>query len=151
MDGNIPCDLVYGTFHIFDKLDKNSLNTALANVLQAKKINRYAEAESERPVIPAFIIARDTTIKFPELKNTIVEHYMSKSIDHLFEVDIMAILGKGVVVKDWREKRSYIAIETGKDTMMWFFILMSEYLDVERGADMDLRFYVNHAQKYNEY
>lgn len=151
MNGIIPCDLVHGTYHVVDKLDKNTLNDALKRVLQAKKINRYAETESEMPVIPAFIIAHDTAIKLPELKEFIIDHYMSKSIENIFELDILVILNKGIIVKDWREKRSFVAIETGKDTMMWFFILMNEYLEAERGVDFDLRFYVKHAEKYNEY
>ena len=57
----------------------------------------------------------------------------------------------GVVVKDWREKRNFIALETGKDTLKWFFILMNEYVNVDRGNDIDLRNYVKHAEKYNEY
>ena len=76
---------------------------------------------------------------------------MAKGIDNISEVDIIAILGKGVIVKNWREKRSYSAIETGKDTLMWFFILMNEYLDIPRGENFDLRAYVKHAENYNEY
>ena len=54
-------------------------------------------------------------------------------------------------VSDWKEKRSYKALETGKDTFKWFFMLMNEYLDVERGSDLDLRNYVKRQERYNEY
>ncbi len=151
MGGSIPCDLVFGTYHLANVLNKDSLNDSLTRVLQAKKINQYTESDSEMTLIPAFIIGYDSEFKLPDLKNLIIDHYMAKSIDHMYEVDIIAILGKGIIVKDWREKRSYIAIETGKDTLMWCFILMNEYLDIERGVNFDLRFYVKHAEKYNEY
>ncbi len=151
MGGFIPCDLVYGMYHVASNLNKDGLNDALKRVMQAKKINRYTEGEIDATVIPAFVIAYDTNFKFPELKDFLIDYYMSKNIDHSFEVDIIAILGKGLVIKDWREKRSFIALETGKHTLMWFFILMSEYLDVEKGKDFDLRNYVKHGEKYNEY
>ncbi|MCU0822578.1 MAG: hypothetical protein MUC95_08930 [Spirochaetes bacterium] len=151
MGGYVPCDLVHGTYHIAEKLNKDSLNNALTRVLQTKKINRYSETESQTPPIPAFLIAYDTDLEFSEIKNFIIDHYMAKGIDPLSEVDIIAIFGKGVIIKNWREKRSYIAIETGKDTLMWFFILMNEYLDITRGENFDLRSYVKQAENYKEY
>ncbi len=151
MGGYVPCDLVHGTYHVTDNLNNENLNDALTRVLLTKKLNRYSETESATPPIPAFVIAYDTDIKFPDIKNIIIDHYMAKSIDNISEVDIIAILGKGVIVKNWREKRSYIAIETGKDTLMWFFILMNEYLDIARGENFDLRSYVKNAENYNEY
>ena len=64
---------------------------------------------------------------------------------------IIVILNTGIIIKNWREKRSYIALETGKDTLMWFFILMCEYLDTEKEIEFDLRNYVQHREEYKEY
>ena len=61
------------------------------------------------------------------------------------------ILHKGIVVKNWREKRSFIALETNEDTFMWFFILMNEYLDVKKEHNIDFRKYVKKEVVYNEY
>ncbi len=151
MGGFIPCDLVYGTYHIAENLNRDGLNDAIKKVMQAKKINRYTESETEALAIPAFVIAYDTNYKLSDLKEFLIDYYMSKNVDNAFEIDIIAILGKGLVIKDWREKRSYIALETGKHTLMWLFILMSEYLDIDKGSDFDLRSYVKHGEKYNEY
>jgi hypothetical protein len=63
----------------------------------------------------------------------------------------MAVVSKGVVVKDWREARTFKAIVTGKDTLKWFFVLINEYLDVERGGNFDLRNYIRDTVKYDEY
>lgn len=151
MNGYIPCDLVYGTYHVTSMLNKASLNDLVRKVLRAKKINRYTDRENMPAIIPAFIIAYDTDFNLPELKTILIDNYMSMSIENVFEVDIIAILNKGIVIKNWRDKRSYIALETGKDTFMWFFILMNEYLDVEKDNEFDLRNYVQHVEKYNEY
>lgn len=151
MGGFIPSELVYGTYYISTNLNKKGLNDILRRVVQAKKINRYTEKEKQSLLIPAFVIAYDTDYTFPDLKNSILDFYTSMSIDHDFEVDIIAILSKGIVIKNWRDKRNFIALETENDTLMWFFVLMNEYLNVEREDDLDLRDYVRHNEKYNEY
>lgn len=151
MNGYVPCELVYGTYHVTSMLNKSSLNNLVRKVVRAKKINRYTDRENMPAIIPAFIIAYDADFNLPDLKEVLINNYMSMSIENVFEVDIIAVLNKGIVIKNWRDKRSYIALETGKDTFMWFFILMNEYLDVEKDNEFDLRNYVQHAEKYNEY
>lgn len=151
MGGYVPSELVYGTFHISTKLNKKALNDILKNVIQAKKINRYTDQENISTLIPAFVIAYDTDYQLPDLKDSLLDHYMSMSIDQTFEVDIIAILGKGLVIKDWRDKRSYIALETGKHTLMWFYVLMNEYLDMDKDNEFDLRNYIQQSERYNEY
>ncbi|MBN2040699.1 MAG: hypothetical protein JW864_11685 [Spirochaetes bacterium] len=151
MDGVVPCELVYGTFHVSPMLDKDNLNEILRKVVQAKKINRFTDDPESASMIPAFIVAYDTEFKLPDLKSILIENYMAMSIDSMSEIDIIVILNKGIVIKDWRDKRSYIALETGKDSFMWFFILMNEYLDVEKQNEFDPRNYVQHGEKYNEY
>jgi hypothetical protein len=151
MDGHVPCELVYGTFHVYPMLNKETLNDLLRSVVQAKKINRFTDREDKPALIPSFVIAYDADISLPDLKTVIIDNYMSMSVDHASEVDIIAIINKGLVIKNWRDKRSYIALETGKDTFMWFFILMNEYLDVNKDNEFDLRNYIKHGEKYNEY
>ncbi len=151
MDGHVPCELVYGTFHVYPMLNKSTLNDLIRSVVQAKKINRFTDREDKPALIPAFVIAYDSDISLPDLKTVLIDNYMSMSIEHASEVDIIAIINKGLVIKNWRDKRSYIALETGKDTFMWFFILMNEYLDVNKDNEFDLRNYIKHGEKYNEY
>ncbi|MBN2401387.1 MAG: hypothetical protein JXN64_03215 [Spirochaetes bacterium] len=151
MNGHVPCELVYGTFHVYPVLNKNSFNDLIRTIVQVKKINRFTDREDKPALIPAFVIAYDTDIGLADLKTVLIDNYMSMSIDPASEIDIIAIINKGLVIKNWRDKRSYIALETGKDTFMWFFILMNEYLDVNKDNEFDLRNYVKHGEKYNEY
>jgi hypothetical protein len=151
MNGNIPCELVHGTYHVLPMLNKESLNEILRKIVQTKKINRFTEHSENITLIPAFVIAYDSDFELVDLKTALIEKYVSMSIDNVSEIDIILILNKGIVIKDWRDKRSYIAIETGKDSLMWFFILMNEYLDVEKDSEFDPRNYVRHSEKYNEY
>ncbi len=151
MGGAVPNELVYGAFFVVDSLTKATLLDVLNRVMNLKKLNLYNESGDPGQFIPAFVVAMDTTMSFPDIQAMIFDFYTSKSIDNSFELDIMAVVNKGVVVKDWREARTFKAIVTGKDTLKWFFVLLNEYLDVERGANFDLRNYVKDAVKYDEY
>ena len=86
-----------------------------------------------------------------EIKNDILNYYTNNNIDSEHEFDIMMIADKGIIVKNWREPRSFIALETQEDTMMWFFILMNEYLDVKSEVEIDFRKYVRTEKTYREY
>ena len=151
MGGHVPCELVYGTFHIYPAINKGSLNELIRSIVQVKKINRFSDREDKPALIPAFAIAYESDISLPNLKTALIDNYMSMSVEPASEVDIVMIINKGLIIKNWRDKRSYIALETGKDTFMWFFILMNEYLDVNKDSEFDLRNYVKHVEKYNEY
>jgi len=152
MMGNaVPSELVYGTIFVCQTLNRDTLFDVLTRVVNAKKLNMYTDIESESIFIPSFIISLDMNIEYLELQQMIMDFYTKNALDNHLEFDIIGIINKGVVVKDWREKRSFKALDTGKDTMKWFFILMNEYLDVEKGGVLDFRNYVNETKTYDEY
>lgn len=150
MNGHIPSELIYGTFHIADKITQRQLPEILNNVALTKKLDKYSELE-ESVLIPAFVIAGSCDIDMPQLKNAILDCYIERSIDTSLEFDIMMVVGKGLIIKDWREKRKFVALETEEDTLLWFFILMNEYLDVDKKHSLDLRNYVKETRRYREY
>ena len=156
MLGNvIPPETAYAFLCMAPQLNKLSLEDALARAADANKLEHYLlpDDESETGVlahIPSFVVSFDTTYSFPDLKNDVVEYYNSQSIDHFFEFDIMAIMGKGMLIKDWREKRSWIAIETGVDTLQWFYILLNEYVEGRNPRPFDLRSLVKSPREYKE-
>lgn len=153
MGGYIPYELIYGMYHIVQDLNKDSLFEVLTKIATAKKLNIFAANPDDDTTvhIPSFVIAAHTKYSFNELKNDIINFYLSKNIEYQFEIDILMILHKGIVVKNWREKRSFIGLETKEDTNMWFFILMNEYLDIKRDRNIDFRKYVKKEVVYNEY
>lgn len=154
LGGYVPYELIHGLYHVVQDLDRDSLLEVLGKISTAKKLNMYAaeQVEEDAPgAIPSFIIAASSKYQFIELKNDIINYYLSKNVDYRHELDILVILNKGIVVKNWREKRSFIALETKEDTFLWFFILMNEYLDVKNLQDVDFRKYVKKEIRYNEY
>jgi hypothetical protein len=151
-NGSIPQELVYGTVSITQKLDKKGLSEVLNRVAGVKKINFFASNdESTQQTIPAFIIAAESSIPLAELKNDMINHYMSNNIDFSHEVDVLMVINKGLVIKNWREKRSFIGLDTGKDSMMWFYVLINEYLEIEKSITLDMRKYIKNETIYPEY
>lgn len=152
MDGYVPYELIYGTYHVLPLLDKNSLPVILDKVNSVKKLNQFSSGEEmvENATIPAFVIVGETNYTFIDLKNDIINYYMTNGIDPHNEFDLMMIPDKGLLIKNWREQRSYIALETNEDTAMYFFILMNEYLQHEK-EEIDFRKYVKKEVVYTEY
>jgi hypothetical protein len=150
--GVIPSELVHATVHTSLMLDRKSLLEKLVDTAHVKKCDRFVEkAEDEAGFIASFIIAFDSSYLMDELKSSVIEVYREQNVSPEFEVDIIAILGKGIMIKNWREKRSYVALETGDETMKWFFVLMNEYLDIENKYSLDLRSFVKEQKTYKEY
>ncbi|HPS85621.1 MAG TPA: hypothetical protein PLY36_02685 [Spirochaetota bacterium] len=152
MNGYVPYELIHGAFFIVNDLNKSSLADVFTRVATVKKINHFTE-EAGSFAIPSFIIAgNNQEYTLPELKNDIMNYYMSKNVSSDSEFEIMMIHNSGLLIKDWHKgDHRFIGLETGEDTMMWFFILMNEYLDVEREDVFDIRKYVRTEKSYNEF
>jgi hypothetical protein len=150
-DGKIPSALVYSSVHAVHVLDRKNLIEQLVEAAHIKKCDRFAEEVENSPFIASFIVSFDSSYSVSELKNSVLEIYREQNVDPEYEVDIIAVLGSGILVKNWREKRSYVALETEMDTLKWFFVLMNEYLEVEKGTSVDLRSLVADQKSYKEY
>ncbi len=152
MGGYVPVELVYGAFHVYEKYEKSLLPEYLSKIANFKQLSNFSEESEENLMsIPSFMFLNDTDASLLDLKNDMINYYMAKSMDHNLEVDILVVLNKGLLVKDWRDKRSYIGLETLEDTMMWFFILVNEYLDIDRGLNIDFRKYLKKDVSYAQY
>ena len=64
---------------------------------------------------------------------------------------MLCVLDQGLLVKDWEAGGEYKAVETGSDTLMWFYILLLEYLDRENKLDLNLRDMIKTTKEYKEY
>src|SRR6056297_49145 len=151
MGGYVPAELIYATCHVENKLTKTSIDSILNKVVLAKKLNRFTEDMNQAYMIPSFVVIYESTVALPDIKKNVVDYYMDKSIDSLLEFDVMLIVNKGIIIKDWREKRKFVALETGKDSLMWFFVLMNEYLEIDEQREVDLRNYIHQKERYEEY
>ena len=152
MSGYIPYELIHGGLFLVDDLTKNSLAEVLNRIVTVKKINKFTDSENAFS-IPSFVIA-DCGKAYPliDLKNDVVNYYMSKGIEGESELELLAVLNYGIIIKDWHKGNgSFVALETGADTLAWFTILMNEYLDISRDDEFDLRKYIRSEKIYNEF
>lgn len=152
MNGYMPYELIHGCVFNVDDLTKNSLADVLNRVAMLKKINKFSESENVFS-IPSFIVAGSSK-PYPliELKNDVINYYLSKGVERESEFELFAVLNYGILIKDWHKgERSFVALETGEDTFMWLAILMNEYLDIEREDEFDMRKYVRGEKVYNEF
>lgn len=147
----IPSELAAGAFHMVPSLDRKTLLESLVRSAQIKKCDRYEGREDEPGFIASFVVAFGSGYSLPEIRDTVIETYTSQDVAPDFEADIIAVLGKGLLAKKWGETRSYAAVETGPDTLMWFYILMREYLETGKAGDIDLRSLVLDQGNYPEY
>lgn len=152
MNGYIPYELIHGAFFVVNDLTRSSLADVFGRVSTVKKINHFTE-EAGSFSIPSFVLANSNSdYTLQEIKNDVMNYYMSKNVSSESEFEIMMIHNGGLLIKDWHKgDHRFIGLETGEDTMMWFFILMNEYLDVEREEVFDIRKYVRTEKTYNEF
>lgn len=151
MGGYIPQELLQGTVFTTDSLNKKTLQELLNRVAAVKKINRLSTEEEEESFnVPSFIIAGGGDYGMMDLKNDILNAYMNNNVDESLKFEILMVVNQGIVIRDWHTK-SYVSLETGEDTMLYFFILMNEYLEAERDGELDFRKYVKTDKSYNEY
>jgi hypothetical protein len=152
MNGYIPYELIHGAFFVVNDLTKSSLADVFGRVSTVKKINHFTE-EAGSFSIPSFVLANgNPDYSLPEIKNDVMNYYMSKNTASESEFEIMMIHNAGLLIKDWHKgDHRFIGLETGEETMMWFVILMNEYLDVEREDAFDIRKYVRAEKTYNEF
>jgi hypothetical protein len=151
-NGYVPFELIQGAFFFIPELKKNTLADALNRVSSIKKINRFSDEEHNFSV-PCFIV----TTSVPEyslldIKNDVLNYYISKGIGSEEEFELMMIYNHGILIKDWHsDNRRYVGLETGEDTLMWFYVLMSEYVSIERDDEFDMRRYIKSDKVYNEF
>ena len=151
MGGLVPFELLHGTCFTTDELNRKTLPEVLNRVGALKKMSKLAQSEENSFNVPAFIIAGDTSMSMLDIKNDILNYYMNNNVPGDQEFELLLIFNKGIVIRNWREERSYISLETGEDSIMWFFILMNEYLEAEHSFELDFRNYIKTDKTYSEY
>ncbi len=106
---------------------------------------------SEDRIIPIYSILFAYKSRIPILSHKLAISHTSqeKGIPFTHELDMVCILDDGLIVKDWEQSHNKI-IETKEDTLMWFYILLIEYLDRDNDLKLDLRSYIKEQKEYAE-
>jgi len=145
-------DYTLGIMSIERKLSTQALVNHI-NLSQAVK-TLYAKTndvkDDEYIPLCSILWAYDNSIPLLSHQKAIYDTQKEKKIPYNCEMDMIIILGKGIILKDW-ENGNFKVIETGKDTLMWGYILSMEYLGLDRAIPFMARDFIKRAENYVEY
>lgn len=149
--GHILLDQVYIILSIEAELTSESLIKHIELTQSLKVMYAMDYNLSEDRIIPVYSILFAYKSRIPVLshKLTITHTSEEKGIPFTHELDMLCILNEGLIIKDWENSVNKI-IETGEDTLMWFYILLIEYLDRDNELKLDLRSYIREQRQYVE-
>lgn len=149
--GYVPSDALHAFVTIESQLNSANLTTHV-NLTRAVKTLYAGEREFEA-VIPVYSIlfgySSERTLLL--LRQDLKDFADEKQIPANLEPDMIVCLDRGLLVKDWESGGAYRVVETLEDTLLWFFILLVEYLDRDGRLNLNLRETVKVAREYNQY
>lgn len=149
--GYVLSDALYSFLTIDSYLTPAALATHV-NLTRAMK-TLYAGEREYDAVIPMYSVLfaysseRTLLLTRQDMRDAADE----KEIPINHEPDLICILDRGIIIKDWESGGGYRVVETEEDTLMWFYILFLEYLDRDGRLNLNLRDYVKVSREYNEY
>ena len=162
--GYIIADTLYAFMSLEAELTTSSLVThaALTNALKSLyavsmdgdgEETRLPGQDEDYRIIPMFsiLVAYKSSVPLLSHKLAIKDTSREKGIASNHELDMICILDQGLIIKDWESGGEYKAVETGADTLMWFFILLLEFLDRDNILDVNLRNFIKSTKDYKEY
>ena len=87
-----------------------------------------------------------------EVKQAVLTACEKKEFPIEQKPDIFCVLDKGILVRDWEAGGDYRGLITEEDTLMWFYILLMEHIDVQNkgGLPSNLRNLVKSNKVYEE-
>ena len=150
--GYVLADSLYAFLSLDTDANKASLQTHLNMSRALKSLYAIEKEIADHAIIPVYSvqICYTSRIDLPTIVEHLSEISKAKEIPNNQQCDMVVVLDKGIVVKDYEEGGSYKAIATEKDTLMWFYILFMEYLDRDGKFKLDLRDYIKQDEEYSE-
>jgi hypothetical protein len=121
--------------------------TQSVKTLYAKSMNL-----AERDYIPvtSIMFAYDNNIPLLSHQKAIYHAQEEKKIPYNCEIDLVIVLNQGLIMKDW-ENGNFKVIETGKDTLMWSYVMMMEFMGLDDRVSFNARDYIKTNEVYPEY
>lgn len=150
-DNAVPAELVHAALLQGSSLTDKVLIDTIEKAMTIKAVSLKNDLDESVPTIPVIAFFEKSSRGLGELKESLITYYLDHNTDPDRELDLIVVQGKGVLIRNWREKRSYIGLEMEEDTMMWFFVLLNEFLELRKGIPIDLRNYVATDRIYTEY
>lgn len=149
--GFIPVDQTYAFFSLENDLTTDAIVNHINFTQSIKTMYAMDFGISEDEIVPAYSILFAYKSRIPLLshKLAIIHSVEEKEISFSHSVDLVCVLDQGIIIKDWQHGIFKI-IETKEDTLMWFYILLIEFLDRNNELNIDLRSFLKEEKQYAE-
>ncbi len=149
--GFIPVDHTYAFFSIEGELTTDALVNHVNFTQSVKTMYAMDFGLSQEEIVPTYslLFAYKSRIPLLSHKLAIIHNMEEKEITFSHSVDLVCVLNQGIIIKDWQNS-VYKIIETNEDTLMWFYILLIEFLDRNNELNIDLRSYIKEEKQYVE-
>jgi len=151
--GYVPIDTLNSFISLETDLSTESLLTHIALTNALKSLYQSAFELEEDRIVPVFslILTYKSSVPLMSHKVAIKDASREKGISLNNELDMICVLNEGLIIKDWENGGEYKVVETGQDTLMWFYILLLEYLDRNGDLGVNPRAYIKNVREYKEY
>ncbi|MBI3395944.1 MAG: hypothetical protein HY042_08925 [Spirochaetia bacterium] len=151
--GYVLSDYLYAFMSLEVDLTPSALLTHLNMTNAMKSLYSLEREVPEHVVIPMFSVqmAYRSSAPLLSLRTALADAAREKEIPVNHEPDMICILNQGLIIKDWENGGQYKVVETGADTLLWFYVLFLEYLDRDNRVGISARDYVKTTKEYKEY
>ncbi len=146
-------DDLHAAISLESELSVPHLSSHAAMTRAVKTICSRDESKSEsRPVTTySILFAYNAKHRLKTLKENLERILEDKEIELNRQPDMICLLNQGLLIKDWEIGGRYKGIKTNEDTLLWFYILLLEYLDRDEQLNINLRKYIKGVKEYVEY
>ncbi len=150
--GYVVSDFLYAFMSLETDLTTASVITHATMTNAVKSLYKGEREFAENQVIPVFstIFAYRSSVPIMSHRVAIQGASRERGISVNHEMDMICILNQGLIIKDWESGGGYKIVETGDDTLLWFYILLLEYLDRDGAVGINARDYIKNAKVYKE-
>jgi hypothetical protein len=150
--GYILSEFLYAIMSIENKLNAKNLATHIALTSALKTLYKADKGIVDTEIVRMYslLFALDSDDSLENIRTALVRVSTEKEVPVNCETDLICVLDKGIIIKNW-ESGEFRIIETNEDTLMWFYILLLEYLDRDGEVGFDVREYIKNTKEYKVY
>jgi hypothetical protein len=151
--GKFMVEFVHSVIEYEETLSFDNIGSHINRIKDIKSLNVILANEEVKQSIVGVVFAYKSLEHIKDLKRYIIEFNKANNISIMGGVctDIFVVLDQGLIIADYSSDRKYVAIETQEDTLMWFYILLMEWIDSTAPRVYSLRDYIKRLERYPEY
>lgn len=148
--GYVYVDLLYSFLNVEKECNESNLNGFLALTSALKTLYRLEHGLAENEIVKIYSVqfSYSSEMSLEEIRHELHRLSVEQQNSVTDEPDMMVIMDQGIVIKNWENGGEYNIIETKEDTLMWFYILLLEFLDRDETVGFDPRSFVRDEKEY---